>query len=171
VNRSGQHETGRDADYLERVFRQRAAALAQPEVSGETRESDAVLIFSLGTERYAFLLEDAIEVVSNTRPVPVPGAPARVAGLIQVRGGVYPVYDLRRMLSVSASESVPAVTILVRAGNRRAGVLVDAAESFRTVQRSDRRAPPHAAAHISWTTDDLIPVLNTSSLFEKESDG
>jgi purine-binding chemotaxis protein CheW len=58
----------------------------------------------------------------------VPGAPPYVAGLVQVRGRVVPVVDLRKRFGLPATEHELAHRIVVvQVGSRVAALLVDAA--------------------------------------------
>jgi purine-binding chemotaxis protein CheW len=54
------------------------------------------LIFELGGQRFGLPVPDVREIVRAVCPVPLPGAPALVEGVINLRGRVVPVLDLRR---------------------------------------------------------------------------
>lgn len=53
-----------------------------------------MLIFHIGTERYALNSESVVEVVPLVVFKQIPGAPEYVAGLMQYRGRIVPVIDL-----------------------------------------------------------------------------
>lgn len=55
--------------------------------------------FSLGTETYAHAIDSVREIVQYTPPVPVPGAPREVEGVLNVRGEVVPVPCGRALLN------------------------------------------------------------------------
>ena len=75
---------------------------------------------------------------------PVPGAPPYVAGLVQVRGRVVPVVDLRARFGLPAAEPTLDTRIVVaQHGERTVGLLVDSA---REVRRSIARRAVQAAA-------------------------
>lgn len=88
------------------------------------------LVFRLGYERLAVLLERVDEIHAACDLEPAPDAPAAVCGLLDTGGGRLPVVDLRRRLEFT---DVPVVgrrprVVAVRAGGRRFGLLVDKVE-------------------------------------------
>lgn len=91
------------------------------------RPQRSVLFFSLGTLRLGLLMEDVLEVVRAVHIEPLPGAPAVVEGVVNVRGAVLPVYDLRRRFDLPAKALQAADRLLVvRGGSRTALLRVDA---------------------------------------------
>ena len=68
----------------------------------ETRISGAhlleILEFTLGHERYAFASTYVREVFSLTEITPLPGLPSHVLGVVNVRGRILSVMDIRRLL-------------------------------------------------------------------------
>ena len=61
-----------------------------------------VLLFTLEGQRYALPLEDVRELVRAVRLTPLPRAPAVVEGLLNLRGELLPVLDLRRRFRLPA---------------------------------------------------------------------
>lgn len=55
----------------------------------------SLLVFELNNRRYAIHMARAREIVRAVAITPLPGAPRVVAGLIDVRGTIVPVLDLR----------------------------------------------------------------------------
>jgi purine-binding chemotaxis protein CheW len=62
-----------------------------------------VLSFTLGGEWYAFRLEELVEVAGGQEPTPIPFAPAHVQGVVNHRGAIVPVVDLRKVFGLPAS--------------------------------------------------------------------
>lgn len=154
-----------------RVFRHRAGLLAQPAAEPQSPTTgDRIMVFHLGTERYGVPLADVMEVIGEVRCSLVPGAPSKVAGIIQVRGEIRGVYSLRRLLGLpSAGNSEGSTVVLLRGESRQFGIEVDRVEDIRTVLEAERRPAPPESLHVSWITQDLVTVLNTRSLWERES--
>src|SRR5262245_2857224 len=91
LNRAGKPSP----DALRRRFSERAAWLAQPEESHETGiGAELLLVFRLGQERFAIPVWDVEEAQPQSKLAPIPFAPPEIAGVIQVRGEVRPVYNL-----------------------------------------------------------------------------
>jgi purine-binding chemotaxis protein CheW len=80
----------------------------------------------LGGRPFAVDVADAREVVTLDTTTPVPGAPARVVGVMNLRGGVLPVVEARPLLGLPARAGVAGGHALVLAdGERRAAILIE----------------------------------------------
>lgn len=89
----------------ERVLAERAERLArrlQPQDDG--RASFSALVFDRAAERYALDMRYVLAVVGTGPITPVPGAPVPLLGVTNLRGEVVAVFDLPRVLAVSAPE-------------------------------------------------------------------
>jgi len=69
-------------------------------------------VFRAGRRRFALPVEQVQEVLPYEPPRPVPGAPAFIEGVVEARGVVVPVMDLRQRLGVRSKEPGPAARIL-----------------------------------------------------------
>jgi purine-binding chemotaxis protein CheW len=150
---------------LRRLYDQRAERLARESGSAtESAASHSLMVFRLGDERYAFPISDVAEVLSDAKLAPVPGAPLSVAGVIQVRGEIRPIYNLHRCLGLPDAGPEPTGEIvLIRAASHPFGIRVDVVEEIRSV-RADQPRPAGNSPQIAWVTDDLVSVLNTDML-------
>ncbi|HSP81144.1 MAG TPA: chemotaxis protein CheW [Myxococcaceae bacterium] len=90
-----------------------------------------VLLFTLEGQRYALPLGDVCELVRAVRLTPLPRAPAVVEGLVNLRGELLPVLDLRRRFRLPARPLSSADHLVVaQAGPRRVVLRVDRAEGL-----------------------------------------
>ncbi|MFL5351045.1 chemotaxis protein CheW [Archangium sp.] len=90
-----------------------------------------VLLFMLEGQRYALPLEEVRELVRAVRLTPLPRAPAVVEGLVDLRGELLPVLDLRRRFRLPARPLSSAHHLVVaQAGARRIALRVDRAEGL-----------------------------------------
>jgi len=64
------------------------------------------MIFQLGTELYGTPLLSVREVIENRQPKPVPNAAEGFEGVINLRGDVVGVIDLRKMLKLTPKQSL-----------------------------------------------------------------
>jgi purine-binding chemotaxis protein CheW len=87
----------------------------------ETRD---FVIVRLEDEYFAFDIADIAEVLPFTEPVRMPRAPKILVGLIDVRGVMLPVTDLRLRAGLKA-ESHPRHILAIRLADRFIGALVD----------------------------------------------
>ena len=99
--------------------------------------------FRVGTAEYVVPAAQVLHLESFQSATHVPGAPPYVAGLVQVRGRVVPVVDLRKRFGLPATEHELAHRIVVvQVGSRVAGLLVDAArEVIRLDEATFQDAP------------------------------
>jgi purine-binding chemotaxis protein CheW len=90
-----------------------------------------VLLFMLEGQRYALPLEEVRELVRAVRLTPLPRAPAVVEGLVDLRGELLPVLDLRRRFRLPARPlSSTDHLVVAQAGTRRIALRVDRAEGL-----------------------------------------
>lgn len=88
-----------DSDSTRAVLHARAEELARaPEVQAGGEQLLEILEFTLGKERYAFPSSCIREVFPLTDITPLPGLPDHVLGVVNVRGRILSVMDIRRLL-------------------------------------------------------------------------
>lgn len=82
--------------------------------------------FTLGGDEYAVEIQKVREVINFHELTPLPKAPSFVKGIINLRGEVIPVIDLRDKLGL-AREAYSVLTnlIIVEIGRKAVGVVVD----------------------------------------------
>jgi purine-binding chemotaxis protein CheW len=153
------------AEDRERIFRQRAEALARPSAAPVDSAQRQIMVFQLGQERFALPLSDMVEVISGATIAPVPGAPASVAGVIQVRGEIRPVFHLGQLLGAAGVESLDTVA-LVRYRSHEVGLRIGRVDDIRAVGEADLREGPAGNPRIKHMTADLVLVLDLNVLLD-----
>jgi purine-binding chemotaxis protein CheW len=100
-----------DEAEAEMVFR--AAELARvPPAPPHVDELLEVVTFNLTTEWYALETRYVREVVHPPEITPVPGMPAFLAGVVNLRGSVLAVVDLARVWGAGGTDERPCVVVL-----------------------------------------------------------
>lgn len=129
-----------DAAGRERVYAF-ADRLAAEQESDDTAQ-DAVTVwetwvtFQVAGETYAFPVESVQEILRVGTITRVPDAPYPVRGIVNLRGRVIPVVDLRLRLGLAAGEPGPAARVLIATLRGRViGLLVDAVAEVERVDR------------------------------------
>src|SRR5579871_4245072 len=85
-----------------------------------------VVIFDLAHSSYAIDIAAVREIIRMQPITPVPGAPADIVGVINLRSSVVPVLDLRQRCGLPATEETRATRIVVvQAGKESLGLIVD----------------------------------------------
>jgi purine-binding chemotaxis protein CheW len=85
-----------------------------------------LVTFTLGKEEYGVEINSVQEIIRAIDITTVPGAPDHVKGVINLRGKIIPVVDLRKrfcLADVAASDEQRIV--VVEPGGKRLGMLVD----------------------------------------------
>lgn len=99
--------------------------------------------FRIGNASYAVPAADVLHLESYETATHVPGAPAYVAGLVQVRGRLVPVVDLRFRFGLPAIDhTIDRRVIVVQTGTRVAGLLVDSAREVLQIDAAAFEKPP-----------------------------
>jgi purine-binding chemotaxis protein CheW len=93
----------------------------------DTATEMQLVVFDLATEYYGVDIGDVREIIRMQTVTRVPGAPPFVEGIINLRGQVIPVVDLRKRLELDVSEQTADSRIVwVTINNQDVGVIVDA---------------------------------------------
>ncbi len=83
------------------------------------------LEFCLGTEEYAIPLLMVREVISVPETTPIPKSPPHFLGIMNLRGQVISVVDMRKKLKIEAKSVLEEAVIIVDIGGINIGVVVD----------------------------------------------
>lgn len=125
------------------VLQQRAAALAQPVDTAATLAPHIeALCFGLGEERFAIATRHINEVHALRDLSPLPCAPAFIAGLINLRGQVLSVVDLRVLLQLPRATTVGKHAIVLHRDHMIFAVLADRIDGINQIPSAELRPPP-----------------------------
>jgi purine-binding chemotaxis protein CheW len=131
-----------------------------------------VACFELGVERYAIELRYLREVSKLRHIAEVPGVPDFVLGVSNVRGEMLSVFDLRRLLGVSARGLTDLARLLVL-GRERAelGILVDTVGAVMDLDPALLAAPPETVSargrrYLCGVTRDALIAIDGRALLD-----
>lgn len=116
--------------------------------------SNQMLTFTLGDETYGVDILRVQEIRGWSPVTRIPQAPAHVLGVLNLRGSIVPIVDLRMRFSLERAEYTPLTVIIVlsvesSAGRRDFGVVVDGVSDVIDVAASDVKPAPDLGAHVS----------------------
>ena len=124
-----------------------AAPVREERKAAEATEHLAT--FLLSGEEYGVDVRLVQEIIRVAEITPVPRAPASIRGVINLRGRVIPVIDLKRKLGLGDVEpDKRARIVVVRVAERLIGLLVDAASQVLKVPVSSVDPAPDAVVEI-----------------------
>jgi purine-binding chemotaxis protein CheW len=132
---------------------------------------DAVqhLTFRLGREDYAIDIRHVQELKGYVTITPIPNAPAHIKGVMNLRGTILPVVDLRDRFGMPM---VPydkfTVIVVVQVLGKLCGLVVDAVTDVVNIRAGDMAPPPDLGMGVDTTfirgmtkaSDDLLIVLD-----------
>jgi purine-binding chemotaxis protein CheW len=124
-------------------------------------ESSRVCLVTLGEETFAIDLRQVLEVFEPESITPVPGMPAALVGITNLRGTIIPLADVRAALGISVFV-LPKYAVVVRHGTQQVGILVEGVPEIRTIHSDDLAAPSVR------TADERLPLFSGSSKIEKK---
>jgi purine-binding chemotaxis protein CheW len=131
------------------------------------------LTFRLGDQDYGIAISKVQEIREWSKVTPLPNSPQYIKGMLNLRGAIVPVIDLRMRFGLDPMErGVFTVVIVVNVGGRLAGIVVDTVSDVISVEDSQRRALPEFEGHanrrfiegLAQVDDQLMVLLNVDQL-------
>ncbi len=139
------------------------------------------LIFNLNNQYYGLDVLSVKEIIGIVPIRKIPQAPSFVKGVINMRGKVIPVIDLRLKLGIASVEYDSKTCIIIleiplRDGNFYVGLVVDTVSHVETIKAKDVEPPPSVGYGVKLgfikamaKTDGKIKILlDAINLFERE---
>ena len=106
-------------------------------------DSNRYLEFHLGNESYAVELLTVKEVITIPELTPIPKAPAYVSGIMNLRGQVITVIDLRKKLNITPSKDTSQCGVIIfDLKDHCLGVMVDSIHKVLTVDAEHTKELP-----------------------------
>ncbi|MGC3979919.1 MAG: chemotaxis protein CheW [Steroidobacteraceae bacterium] len=139
-----------------------SASAAQ--VSGQASENaKQMLTFVLGDETYGVDILRVQEIRGWSPVTRIPQSPRHVLGVLNLRGSIVPIVDLRMRLNFESAEYTAITVIIVlsieaAAGRRDVGVVVDAVSDVVNVQSDAVKPAPELGSQVNT---DYIQGLAT----------
>lgn len=143
-----------------------------------SKQEVQVVGFYLGDDEYAINIRCVREIHAMTEIRKVPKSPPFVEGVINLRGAIVPVIDLRKRfdLPVNQSGQTPKI-LIVELGKHQVGLIVDnVSEVMKFDSDSLEKTPPMFSANIDSQylqgvakfEEQLIILLNVEKLLSYE---
>ncbi|PZP27696.1 MAG: chemotaxis protein CheW [Roseateles depolymerans] len=104
------------------------------------------LTFRIGGEEYGLDILRVQEIRSYEAPTRVANAPAFVKGVVNLRGVIVPILDLRVRLGQNAEYNAFTVVIVLNVANRIVGIVVDSVSDVLALQPDEIKPRPEVPA-------------------------
>ena len=109
-----------------------------------------LVIFKLGREEYGVSILQVQEIKRITEITRVPHTPDYIKGVINLRGSVLPVIDLKNRLNLPQQGSTEDMRIIiVKVKDISVGMIVDAVSEVMTINEKDIDSPDVVAGSVS----------------------
>ena len=144
-------------------------------------ENAQYLTFLLDGKYFAFDVLKTREVLTLTPITPIPGTPDFMTGVLNLRGSVVPVMDLRKKFSMKVSEYTDDTSIIIVEAvceNETVvmGALVDAVKGVRRFENNQLEPPPKIGMKLNTdlihaigkTETEFIMILNVDRVLSDE---
>jgi purine-binding chemotaxis protein CheW len=155
--------------------------IGQP-TEGAARRGDNLIIqlvgFRLDNEDYAIAITKIQEIILMKPITRIPQVPDFIEGLINLRGSVIPIVNLRKRFGLSSREVDDETrTIVVNIHDKTVGCIVDAVTQVMRINRDQIQPPPLSVLAISHQyiaglarlDDRLLIILDIERLFDDHS--
>ncbi|MBI2267055.1 MAG: chemotaxis protein CheW [Armatimonadetes bacterium] len=118
-------------------------AKADPSVAVEgTDLEEQIVVFQMGKELYALKIEYVNEIIRMQEITEIPRVPEFVEGVINLRGKVIPIIDLRKRFGLPASEETASTRIIIVAIRElMVGMIVDKVHEVLTIPGTSIEPP------------------------------
>jgi purine-binding chemotaxis protein CheW len=109
-------------------------------------EEIRICLFSIGEDTYAIPVDVLTEIIIPQKIFPVPTTPSHVLGVINLRGSIVPIVDIRPTLSLP-QQSVLGQIAIIKLGSLLLGIVVNNVLAVLSVTVSSvQPLPPEAGA-------------------------
>jgi purine-binding chemotaxis protein CheW len=137
------------------------------------------LTFSVQGGEYGVDIMKVMEIRGWTDTTRIPNSPAYMRGVINLRGLVIPIFDLRARFGNGLTEANEKnVVIVISVGKRTIGLLADAVSDILNIKENEIQAAPETemvdieAKYVSGlisTQGKMVVLLDVEHLFDSET--
>lgn len=137
-----------------------------------------VVSFKIKDEEFAFDIMRIVEVIKIKEITEVPTAPLFMEGIINLRGKIVPIIDLRKRFNLESGERTKEnrIIIIEFQKNQLAGVIVDEVLKVLNIKKEEILPPPATLVSaggkyieaIIKIEERIIVLLNIEKIFTEE---
>ena len=124
---------------------------AQAVISEQSVHGGKYLTFNLAEEEYGLEILKVREIIGIMDITAVPQMPVHVKGVINLRGKVIPVVDLRLKFSMDPAEYTEATCVIVVDVGTLVGIIVDTVQEVLDIDGGQIDPPPPLGASVDTT--------------------
>jgi len=134
------------------------------------------IIFKLNDEKFAANINHIASITEYSSITPLPNGPAYVDGLLNLRGDIIPVVNLKKRFKMTEQKMNEKRILIGRKHNVQIGFLVDDASQSMTVEESKILPPPKIAikkendyiSEVCIYNNELIIVVDLDKVLSED---
>lgn len=132
----------------------------------EMEETEQFLTFIVAGEEYGVDILCVQEIRGWESATPIPNAAPHIKGVINLRGTIVPIIDLRQCFGMESIDYTPITVVIVlkvltEQGERVMGIVVDAVSDVYSLAEKDMRAAPDIGS--SMNTEFIKGLVNVDN--------
>ncbi|AEM23001.1 chemotaxis protein CheW [Brachyspira intermedia] len=145
----------------------------------DLEDSTNLVTFRLGSGEYAIDIMQAKEIIKMEKITLIPNAPDFVEGVINLRGNIIPIIDLKKRFNLEETEGDKNTgIIIVKIEDVDMGIIIDSISKVVSISNSDIQPPPPMLSGIGQKyikgvgklEDKLLVVLDLEKLFTTDEE-
>lgn len=158
------------------ILKNRAISLAQePEQKKVASAVCEIITFTLATETYGIESAFVREVYPLKDFTPLPGVPPFIFGIINVRGQILPVIDLKKFFNIPEKGLGELNRVIILCNDQMEfGILADVVHGTRTIELEDIQIVPFTVSgigeeYLKGITKESLIVLDAERILSDKS--
>lgn len=145
-------------------------------MSTEVQSEEKMIVVNVNCKEYVVSVHEVKSIERWQQPTRVPGVEDYIKGVINLRGVVTPIIDLRSRLELPPTEMTESTRIIIVAqGQLEAGFIVDEANDVISVGQGEIEEPPETAAKAAdkWVKgminrgNRILNLLGTKAILDR----
>lgn len=145
----------------------------------DVENSINLVTFKLGNNEYAIDIMQAREIIKMEKITLIPNAPDYVEGVINLRGNIIPIVDLKKRFNLEENDGEKNTgIIIVKIDDVDMGIIIDAISKVVSIATSNIQPPPPMLSGIGQKyikgvaklEDKLLVVLDLEKLIVGDDD-
>ena len=155
------------------------SVVGRTEMAASSSKEELYVSFTVGAEEYGVNILSVREIRGWAPESRLPNLPDYVRGVVNLRGIIIPIFDLRARFGGGCTEVTKRhVVVVVQVGERTRGILVDAISDILAISADQIKPPPTVdagmveAQYLSglYTSDQrMVTLLDVTRLFAEET--
>lgn len=134
-----------------------------------------IAVVHAGEEKFGIDIHQVVEILNIQRVHILPQLPQFIAGIVNIRGEVIPLLDIRKRFGISAHRKKERIMV-IRSGREKVGLLVDGVDEIIDLNPDEIIKPPSLfkglkteyMTGIGKRGDSLIILLNLDTILTSE---